>query len=288
MRIAVPLLMVAAFSAMPMSAQEEVKPAPVIKIDIETVKEGRSAAHEKVEAEWSATLRKAGAPMHYYGLDSLSGSSQVWFVQPMPSFAVNEEYERSNAKDPLKSSLDTLDSRDGELRTSSRRMWAVYRPDLSYKPESVNLAKTRFVDVATYRIKLGKDEDLAAGAKAIFGAYAKGDVDMSILGYQVTAGAPSGTFLFVTMMDSMKFLDAEPDREKALKAGMPESTYQQLMKGTGDVFVSMEDNLFEVKPAMSLPSQTVIDADPAFWKSKAAAKSEKTPVPIPGPPEQKK
>ena len=71
MRIAVPLLMVAAFSAMPMSAQEEVKPAPVIKIDIETVKEGRSAAHEKVEAEWSATLRKAGAPMHYYGLDSL-------------------------------------------------------------------------------------------------------------------------------------------------------------------------------------------------------------------------
>ena len=50
MRIAVPLLMVAAFSAMPMSAQEEVKPAPVIKIDIETVKEGRSAAHEKVEA----------------------------------------------------------------------------------------------------------------------------------------------------------------------------------------------------------------------------------------------
>ncbi len=94
MRIAVPLLVVAGFSALPMSAQ----PAPVIKIDIETVKEGRSAAHEKMEAEWSATLRKAGAPMHYYALDSLSGSSQVWFVQPMPSFAVNEEYERSNAK----------------------------------------------------------------------------------------------------------------------------------------------------------------------------------------------
>ena len=276
--------MAAGFSAMPMSAQ----PAPVIKIDIETVKEGRSAAHEKMEAEWSATLRKAGAPMHYYALDSLSGSSQVWFVQPMPSFAVNEEYGRFNANEPLKSSVNTLDSRDGELRTSSRRMWAVYRPDLSYKPESLNLAKTRFVDVATYRIKLGKDEDLAGGAKAIFGAYAKSNVDMCILGYQVTAGAPSGTFLFVTFMDSMKFLDAEPDREKALKAGMAESTYQQLMKGTGDVFASMEDNLFAVSPAMSLPSQTVIDADPGFWKPKGAVKSEKTPVSIPGPPEQKK
>jgi hypothetical protein len=276
--------MVAGFSAMPMSAQ----PAPVIKIDIETVKEGRTGAHEKVEAEWSAALRKAGAPMHYYALDSVSGLSQVWFVQPMPSFAVNEEYGRFNANEPLKSSVNTLDSRDGELRVNSRRMWAVYRPDLSYKPESLNLAKTRFIDVATYRIKLGKDEDLAAGAKAIFGAYAKSSVDMCILGYQVTAGAPSGTFLFVTMMDSMKFLDAEPDREKALKAGMAESTYQQLMTGTGDVFVSMEDNLFEVKPAMSLPSQSVIDADPGFWKPKATAKSEKAPAAIPGPPEQKK
>jgi hypothetical protein len=280
--------MIAGFRAMPMSAQGAVKPAPVIKIDIETVKEGRTAAHEKVEAEWSATLRKAGAPMHYYALDSLSGLSQVWFVQPMPSFAVNEEYGRFNAKEPLRNSVETLDSRDGELRTSSRRMWAVYRPDLSYKPESVNLAKTRFVDVATYRIKLGKDEDLAAGVKAIFAAYAKGNVDMPILGYEVTAGAPSGTFLFAILMDSMKFLDAEPERVKAMKAGMPESTYDQLMKGTGDVFVSMEHNLFEVKPVMSLPSQAVMDADPAFWKTRAAAKSEKTPVSIPGPPEQKK
>jgi len=159
-------------------------------------------------------------------------------------------------------------------------MWAVYRPDLSYKPESCNVAKTRYVDLAAYRIKLGKDDDLAAGAKAIFSAYAKGNVDMCLLAYEVTAGAPSGRFLFINMMGPMKFPDAEPEREKAMKAGMADSMYQQLMQGTGDVLVSMEDNLFEVKPGMSLPAQSVIDADPGFWKPKAvAAKVAKPPAP---------
>jgi hypothetical protein len=276
--------MAAGFGAMPMSAQ----PAPVIKIDIETVKEGRSAAHEKVEAEWSATLRKAGAPMHYYALDSLSGASQVWFVQHMPSFAVNEEYGSFNAKEPLKSSVDTLDSRDGDLRVSSRRMWAVYRPGLSYKPESLNLAKTRFVDVGTVRVKAGKDEDFVNDAKALFGAYAKGNVDACILGYRVSAGAPEGTYLLFTMMDSMKALDEYPERMKAGMGAMGQDLYSQMTSGSGEVMVSMEHNLFGVNPAMSLPSQTVIDADPTFWKPKAAAKSGKAPAAIPGPPEQKK
>jgi hypothetical protein len=40
----------------------------VINIDVEVIKEGRTAAHEKVETEWSATLRKAGFPANYYAL----------------------------------------------------------------------------------------------------------------------------------------------------------------------------------------------------------------------------
>jgi hypothetical protein len=270
-------------------AQETPKPAPVISIGIESIKEGRSAAHEKVETEWTATLRKANFPGTYYALASMSGTSEVIFVAPMESFGAREELDKFADKEPLKTSLDNLDSRDGELRASSRQMWAVYRPDLSYKPENLKLAKTRYVDVAAFHLKLGKDDDFAGGAKAIFGAYEKSNVDMCILGYQVVAGAPSGTFLLFTMMDSMKFLDAEPERQKALKAGMPEATYQGLMRGMGDVFVSMEDNLYEVKPGMSLPSKAVAEGDPAFWKLKVAtAKPEKTPVSIPGPPEQKK
>lgn len=256
----------------PIFAQEGVKPAPVLNILREAIKEGKGAAHERVEAEYVAAFRKASFPERYYALATLSGPSEVWFVQPMPSFAANEDYEKAGDKEPLKSTLAMLDARDGELRTSSRGIWAVYRPELSYRPEALNPAMIRYVIAGMFRVRLGREEDFINGAKAYFGGYGKGNVDLCILGYQVTAGAPSGTYLFLTMMDSMKVMDGEPERMKAVKEGMGQENFAQLMKGAGDLFLSIEDTLLEVKPGMSYPPQHVVDAAPAFWRPKPAAK----------------
>jgi hypothetical protein len=32
----------------------------------------------------------------------MSGSSEVWFIQPTPSFGANEDYEKASEKEPLK------------------------------------------------------------------------------------------------------------------------------------------------------------------------------------------
>src|ERR1700752_818185 len=129
MRLAGTLLVVTGLSILPTFAQEGQKPAPVLNIFREAIKEGRSAAHEKVEADYAATFRKANHPAHYIGLAAMSGPSEVWFIEPMPSFAANEDYEKASEKEPLKSAIAMLDARDGELRASSRQIWAVYRPD---------------------------------------------------------------------------------------------------------------------------------------------------------------
>jgi hypothetical protein len=168
----------------------------------------------------------------------------------MASFAINEDYEKASDKEPLKSALAMLDARDGELRASSRTMWAVYRPDLSYRAEKFDPAKARYVTVGTFRVRLGRDDDFMSGAKAYFGGYEKGNVDVCLLGYEVVAGAPSGTYLFFTPMDSMKVLDGEPQRMQAVRQGMGEEAFNRLMKGAGDVFQSIEDTLLEVKPGM--------------------------------------
>jgi hypothetical protein len=74
------------------------------------------------------------------------------------------------------------------------------------------------------------------------------------------------------MMDSMKVMDGEPERMKAVREGMGQENFAQLMKGSGEVFVSIEDTLLEVKPGMSYPPQSVVDAAPGFWKPKPAMK----------------
>lgn len=277
MRFTFILFAATGLAVVPSSAQSV--PAPVIEIFREAIKEGRGPAHEKVESDYVGAFRKANHPAHYVALTAMSGSSEVWFIQPTPSFGANEDYEKASEKEPLKSALSMLEARDGELRASSRTIWAAFRPDLSYHPEKFAGAKPRYVMAGTFRVRLGRDGDFVAGAKQYFGAFDKAHIDECILAYQVVAGAPSGTYLFFTMMNSMKEMDQQPVRMQAVQQAMGADTFAQFMKGTGDLFVSIEDTLLEVKPGMSYPSQQMIDADPVFWKPKPALKPAAAPTP---------
>jgi hypothetical protein len=238
----------------------------------EAIKEGRGPAHEKVESDYAATFRKASHPARYVALSAMSGVSEVWFVEPMPSFAINEEWEKASDKEPLKSALGMMESRDGELRASSRTMWAVYNPEMSYHAERFNPVKTRYVIASLFRVKLGHDADFMEGTKTYLGALEKAHLPGCTLGYQVAMGATNGTYLFFTMMESLKDLDEEPAHMKAMMEAMGAEKFAQFMKGAGDVFVSMDDTLLEVKPAMSYPPQSFVDGDPGFWKPKATPK----------------
>jgi hypothetical protein len=248
------------------------KPAPVLEIFRESIKEGRGAAHEKVEADYAAAFRRANHPARYIAMSSMSGGSEVWFIQPMESFAIGEDFDKASEKEPLKSTMAMMDSRDGELRSSSRTLWAVYRPDMSYGADKFSPAKARYIMVGTFRIRMGHEEDFATGAKQYFGAFGKAGIDECILGYQVVAGAPAGTYLYFTMMESLKAMDGEPARMEAVQKAMGAENYSKLMKGGGDVFASIEDALFQVKPGMSYPPQNFLDADPGYWKPKVAPK----------------
>ena len=265
----------------PVFAQEApVGPPPVLNIIREMIKEGKSAAHEKTESEFARAYRKAKFPLHYLALTSMSGASEVWFLDAYPSFAAWEQYQNEQDKEPLKSELEMAESHDGPLREPGRSMWAVYRKDMSYRPETLNVGKTRFVTIGTYRVRLGHDEDMRAGAKAILEAYQKGNIDATLLCYQVVEGAPSGTYLFFSTMDSLKAMDDMPARQRALAEAMGADNYRQLMKGSGDTFVSIDSNLFSVSPAMSYVAKATAEQDPEFWNPKpaAAAKPKETPA----------
>ena len=283
MRFAFALIAFAGIGVLPALAQEGMKPAPVIEILRESIKQGKTAAHEKVEADYAAAFRKANFPGHYVAMTAMSGTGEVWFIEPMPSFAVTEEYDKASEKEPLKSALAMMESRDGDLRANSRAIWAVYRPDLSYHPEKFNPAKTRYVVAGTFRVRIGHEEEFMGGTKTYFGGFEKANIDECVLGYQVVAGAPAGTYLFFTMMDSMKMLDGGQARMQAMQQAMGQENFSQLMRGTGDVIVSIEDTLLQVKPGMSYPAPDMVKADPDFWKPKAMAK----PAAAAAPPEKK-
>jgi hypothetical protein len=270
MRSAVALISLSSVTALAALAQT-MAPAPVLQIIRETNKEGKAAAHEKIENEWAAASRKANLPGRYVGFATMSGASEFWFFEPMPSFAISDEWQKAMDKEPVKTTMDNLDSRDGEVRASSVTYWAVYHPELSYKPEKFNPAKVRFIPLTTFRVKLEGGDGFTAMTKQYFDSMRKANIDTCVLTYQVIAGAPADTYLSLEMTEGIKTLDGMPARMQAVAQAMGPDNLSRFMKSAGDIFVSIQDTLLQVKPGMSYPLQAMVDADPAFWKPKAAS-----------------
>src|SRR5205085_6844138 len=254
-----------------LAVAQESGPPPVIQILRESIKEGRSAAHEKVETDYARMFRKNKFPFHYLALTSMTGPGEVWFVSAYPSFAAVEQGDKESQKPGFKAENDLLDARDGEVRSISRSMYAVYRKDMSFHPEQANIGKTRYVSIESFRVKLGHTEDFMTGSKMFISAFEKANIKEPMLAYQVVAGAPAGLFLFIQPMESLKTLDEMPAREKALADAMGAENFQRMMKGAGDVFTSIENSLFAVNPKISYVSKETEDADPAYWRPKVTS-----------------
>src|SRR5713226_1172009 len=62
-------------------------PPKVLRIFREDIKEGKSAAHEKVEARWAQMNARLKYPANSLALTSLTGTGQAWFLEGHDSFA---------------------------------------------------------------------------------------------------------------------------------------------------------------------------------------------------------
>lgn len=153
-------------------------------------------------------------------------------------------------------------------------MVAVLRPDLSYHPERLMnvLPKSRYFSIATFRVRLGRDADFAAGGKLFSGAFEKMKREQPYVMYQVMMGAPEGTYLLFSPLRSLKDVDDDIASQGALMQAMGDENMRNLMKGTGDVFLSMETNIYAFNPSISNVSREFAAGDLSFWTPKPMPK----------------
>jgi hypothetical protein len=272
MKITSIALVLAAFAsiAFAQSATPNEPPA-VLQITREVIKEGRGAAHRRVEQDYANAFRRNNFPFHYLGLSTESGPNEALFLAAFPSFAAVEEGDKLGQKMPLKTELELVEARDGELRAESRTMTAVFRKDLSYLPANpLPVGKFRYMMIANYRVRLGQNEAFMAGAKVLLDGYRKANIDETVVCYQVIAGAPNGVYLFLIPMASLKDLDSAPSRDKALSDATGADAVARLQKGEGEVFQNMEATLYAISPEMSYMTKEQEDLDTGFWRPRTS------------------
>jgi hypothetical protein len=269
MRFALVILL----ATVPLGAQGQTGFPPVLRIFREDVKEGKAAAHEKTEAAFMQAAAKAKYPAHILGMASMTGTSQALFLEGHDNIA-----SIADSQDVMDTAeFGAIDAADAQVRINQRSMLAVYRPDLSYRADKINLPKTRFFSIETVLVRESSLQTYADLVKMILDAAKKSADTQSVATYEVVSGAPNFTFLVMEPRESLKSLDEELQHDPAFFQAMGAEGLKRYAEASSQAVVSSESLLYAVNPQMSYVPQEWITTDPAFWTPKPAEIS-KPPV----------
>jgi hypothetical protein len=267
-------LLLGASSPVALPAQEPATGGPpkVLQIFIESVKPGKGAAHAKVEAGWPQAFRRAKWPSHYLAMTSMTGPSEAWFLSGYDSFAAWEADGKHMDETPaLLQEVQRLGVQDGELLSGTKGIVAVYREDLSYRP-NIKLGEMRYFTVSTYTVRPGYDSAFADIRKLVQAGHDKTNMDEHWAMFQVVSGMPGSTYLLFLPMKSLKEADLAVDTHgKPYLDALGEEGRRQVREFARVGYASVESNLFSFSPKMSYPSEEWASSDPAYWNPPAAA-----------------
>lgn len=267
-------LFLAAMSPGTMRAQEAASIAPpkVLQIFVESVKPGKGAAHAKIEAGWPLAFRKAKWPVHYMAMTSMTGPSEAWFLSGYDSYSAWEADQKHVEQTPaLERELQRLSLEDGELLSGTRSIVAVYREDLSYRP-NFKLSEMRYYTVTTMTVRQGYDSAFADIRKLVQAGHDRTKMDEHWAMFQVVSGMPSSTYLLFLPMKSLNEADvAVASHGKPYLDAIGADGRRQVQEFARAGYVSVESNLFAFSPKMSYPSEEVASGDPTYWKPAVAS-----------------
>jgi hypothetical protein len=266
------------------AAAQTAGPPKVFLFEREEIKPGKFDEHLRESNNFARTLayaKKAGEASYVrLGMYPVAGNyNEVFYAYPFESLEQWAQSQRDierwmTTPGPVKAYFDgvTGPPRQGEdLHTSERSMVAVYHPELSFNPRQ-SLAKTRYVSLSTFRIKIGHYGDFIRLTGMYTDAAKKMKGDHHWATYETVGGAPDGTFLILTSMESLAEMDAmmasSDEFPKAL--GDKLDDFEKLSAATID---SITTTIYQLDPKMTNPPDSFVAADPKFWTQEMPAQA---------------
>lgn len=203
-------------------------------------------------------------------MTSVSGVSETWLTEAHDSFESIEYVDKALAT--------FAPSRNGapyaagdDVLPQSRALIALYRPGLSYRPDEAtkNLPKARYLLVAIYHVRPGSDAGFAELVRLRRARFDSINLDRPEIGYQIMSGAPSGTYLFLAPLNSLKIMDDALARTPIYAEGVREAVATTGQKIAADSEIGHEFLIFRIEPRFSYVSEEFAAVDPDFWNPKS-------------------
>jgi hypothetical protein len=253
-------------------------PVQVLMITREQFKPGNMAGHNKQVPAFYALFDKAKVGAPRLGLVPFSGDqNHILYFEGYQSFAeveaTGKKMEETFSGSPaLQAEMDGLTKMNASLHDSQTVMIAVRRTDLSYRPLMADgVAKARFLNLGTTRVNTGRGTAYADYVKQTNAAREKANLDEHTTVWQVTSGAPVGTYLSFVWYRSLAEVDeirrgAEARTRKLDEALGGPVVVQHRQKLISENIAQTATTVYAVNREISRPSPEFVTADPTFWK----------------------
>ncbi len=242
----------------------------VLSIFRESVKVGKGGAHDAHETAWAAALNAAKGADHYIAMASLTGPNEMWYVSAYPTWA---DYEKAN--DGISAAAKAVGKQyrpaETEYLNDGRTMILRPRTELGYGGPA-DLPNMRYISVTRVSVRPGHTSEYEEGRKMAKAAHEAAHLTDSYSVWEVTSGAPAGTFYQFVARKSLAEIDAGatihgPAYIAALGG---DSGQKKLAALTSAAVISQETDHFEFTPSQSVAPPAWITANPGYWKPKAA------------------
>jgi hypothetical protein len=243
----------------------------ILHIVREIEKPNHNQAHMAAEVRWTEFNRRMGFPTTYFGLVSMSGPPEAWWLSSYDTF---EALGKTFSPAGYEAGLAKVEAADAEHISGMVVMQARGLPDVSHGafPE---IGKQRVYSIMTVRMRPGYEEKFAE----IAGHYkmiAQGNSGIAgFRSYEVIAGAPGGTYLVLSSFPSWAAVDANEAAWAGAMSGAG-AHLEAAGKLAKEAIMNTEVRYFNVNPAISLVPKELAAADP-FWAPKAATPVKTTP-----------
>jgi hypothetical protein len=244
----------------PAFSQGGAVPPPIIQI---TSKPGAASTPTRPYASVRAAV-------DVLGLASATGLPQTWMLEMHPTFASIEDLDKAlGAAASGGKPGDSYGQPQDDLAAPPRTMIAVLQAGWSYRPEEAIRAfpTARYLRVAIHRIRAGLDADFGELVRLRTLTDDSVNLDRPDLAYRVVSGAPSGTYIVLSPLNSLRVMDEGVTDVPVCAAPVADARAKAEPKAA-DIEISAEHLLFRVEPRLSYVSDDFAAGDPAFWRGK--------------------
>jgi hypothetical protein len=245
----------------------------VLQIMREYTKPGKAGmVHDKAESAFVQAMSHAKWPTNYVGMTSITGKQRALFFTFYDSFEALEKDGAAQEKNAtLSAAIDRAGEADGQLLDSMDQGLFYFSDEMSLRPRA-DLSQVRFLQILSFHVRPGHDDEWGEVMKLVKGAYEKGVPDAHWGLFRQMFGGEGGTYLVLIGRKSLSEIDKgimQDDMKFA--AALGEDGMKKLNEKFGASVDSSQEQLFAINPRMSYVSDEWIKADPDFWKPKAAA-----------------